>query len=73
MFTDGQKARMRTALSNVGGRNNLITPQNQAATGIDVAPLFVPLIFADRYITCTGDSLYFEDYSYHNQCLELVI
>ena len=68
MFTDGQKARMRTALlSNVGGRNNLITPQNQAATGIDVAPPFCSAdFFADRYITCTGDSLYFEDYSYHN-------
>ncbi len=67
MFTLGQKARMRTALlSNVGGRNNLITPQNQAATGIDVAPPFCSAdFFADRYITCTGDSIYFEDYSYH--------
>ena len=45
MFTDGQKARMRTALtSNVGGRSNLITPINHA-TGIDVAPPFVKLIF----------------------------
>ena len=67
MFTDGQKARMRTALtSNVGGRSNLITPINHAATGIDVAPPFCKTdFFAERYIACTGDSILFEDYSYH--------
>ena len=51
MFTVGQKARMRTALlSSVGGRNNLITAQNQAATGIDVAP---PFCSADFFLIDT--------------------
>tara|TARA_X000000950_G_scaffold288767_1_gene407239 strand:- start:6091 stop:8151 length:2061 start_codon:yes stop_codon:yes gene_type:complete len=68
MFTLGQKARMRTALnSNTGGRSNLITPANHFATGIDTtAPFCKADFFANRYITCTGDSLYFQDYSYHN-------
>ena len=68
MFTLGQKARMRTALnSSTGGRSNLITPANHFATGIDtVAPFCKADFFANRYITCSGDSLYFQDYSYHN-------
>ncbi|MDC3133419.1 M43 family zinc metalloprotease [Bacteroidota bacterium] len=68
MFTLGQKARMRTALnSSTGGRSNLITPANHFATGIDTtAPFCKADFFANRYITCTGDSLYFQDYSYHN-------
>ena len=41
MFTLGQKARMRTALtSTVGGRSNLITLANHQATGIDTTPPF---------------------------------
>ena len=68
MFTLGQKARMRTALnSSTGGRSNLITPSNHFATGIDtIAPFCKADFFANRYITCSGDSLYFQDYSYHN-------
>ncbi|MAJ07082.1 MAG: hypothetical protein CL827_09540 [Crocinitomicaceae bacterium] len=68
MFTLGQKARMRTALnSSTGGRSNLITPANHFATGIDtIAPFCKADFFANRYITCSGDSLYFQDYSYHN-------
>ena len=68
MFTLGQKARMRTALtSSTGGRSNLITLTNHIATGIDtVAPFCKADFFANRYITCSGDSLYFQDYSYHN-------
>ena len=68
MFTLGQKTRMRTALnSSTGGRSNLITPANHFATGIDtVAPFCKADFFANRYITCSGDSLYFQDYSYHN-------
>ena len=68
MFTNGQKSRMRTALnSNVGGRNNLWTPSNMNATGIDVAPPFCKAgFFANSYITCSGDSILFEDDSYHN-------
>ena len=68
MFTLGQKARMRTALtSSTGGRSNLISPANHIATGIDtVAPFCKADFFANRYITCSGDSLYFQDYSYHN-------
>lgn len=68
MFTLGQKARMRIALnSSIGGRSNLITASNHAATGIDVTPPFCKAdFFAESYITCSGDSLYFQDYSYHN-------
>ena len=68
MFTQGQKSRMRTALnSTTGGRSNLITPSNHFATGIDVpAPFCEVDFFANRYVTCSGDSIYFEDYSFHN-------
>ena len=68
MFTLGQKARMRTAVtSSLGGRSNLITAANHLATGIDTtAPFCKADFFANRYITCSGDSLYFQDYSYHN-------
>ena len=68
MFTNGQKSRMRTALnSSVGGRNNLCSPTNLAATGIDVPPPFCQAdFFANSYITCSGDSILFEDNSYHN-------
>ena len=68
MFTQGQKSRMRTALnSSTGGRSNLITPSNHFATGIDApAPFCEVDFFANRYVTCSGDSIYFEDYSFHN-------
>jgi hypothetical protein len=68
MFTLGQKDRMRTALtSSIGGRSNLITPYNHQQTGIDIEPPFCKAdFFAENYITCTGDSLFFEDQSYHH-------
>ena len=68
MFTQGQKSRMRTALnSTTGGRSNLITPSNHFATVIDApAPFCEVDFFANRYVTCSGDSIYFEDYSFHN-------
>ena len=68
MFTQGQKSRMRTALnSTTGGRSNLITPSNHFATGIDApAPFCEVDFFANRYVACSGDSIYFEDYSFHN-------
>ena len=68
MFTLGQKDRMRTALtSSVGGRSNLITSSNHQQTGIDIEPPFCKAeFFAENYIACTGDSLFFEDQSYHH-------
>ena len=68
MFTNGQKSRMRTALnSSIGGRNNLCSISNLVATGIDVPPPFCQAdFFANTYITCSGDSVLFEDDSYHN-------
>ena len=68
MFTLGQKDRMRTALtSSVGGRSNLITPSNHYLTGIDAEPPFCKTdFFAESYITCEGDSLFFQDQSFHN-------
>lgn len=70
MFTDGQKTRMVNALtSTVSGRNNLVTPQNHAATGIDgnssgiCAPKadFIP---RPRFV-CEGNTVTFEDESWN--------
>ncbi len=68
MFTLGQKSRMRTAIiSSIGGRDNLTTTANHISTGIEGSPPFCQTNFyADRYVTCSGDSIHFKDFSYHN-------
>ncbi len=67
MFTEGQKTRMRAAVNSVvGGRNNLITAANHAATGI-----FSDIICAADFTTesqsvCQFEQIQYFDASYHN-------
>ncbi|MCX6291039.1 MAG: M43 family zinc metalloprotease [Bacteroidetes bacterium] len=68
MFTQGQKTRMRAALTSpVGGRNNLSTPANLVATGTDGTPaqLCAPVadFKSDIKICCAGSSVQFTDLS----------
>jgi len=68
MFTDGQRSRMRAALtSGVGGRNNLWKTSNLNATGANGNPTLCAAAFlVDRQLICQGDSLQFIDDSYNN-------
>ncbi|HNU34207.1 MAG TPA: M43 family zinc metalloprotease, partial [Bacteroidia bacterium] len=63
MFTEGQKLRMLTALnSSIGGRDNLWSPANLIATGIDapLAPCVPTAAFCvDTKFICEGGSLTF--------------
>jgi PKD repeat protein len=68
-FTQGQSDRMRAALnSNMAQRNNLWTPSNLAATGIDVIPT---LCTADFHVTknliCIDEEIQFIDDSYNGE------
>jgi PKD repeat protein len=69
MFTQGQAARMQTALNNAnGGRNNISTNANLIATGVlnpqnNCAPKAEYLL--SRTITCMGTSTTFTDASYN--------
>jgi PKD repeat protein len=68
MFTTGQKNRMRAALnSTVGGRNNLWTSSNLAATGADGDTyLCAADFYSDRVKICAGGTVQFFDNSYNN-------
>ena len=68
MFTDGQRTRMRSAItSGVGGRNNLWKTSNLNATGANGSPSLCAAAFiVDRQLLCEGDSLQFIDDSYNN-------
>jgi PKD repeat protein len=67
MFTPGQAARMRAALtSGVAGRNNLWTTTNLNATGATSAPLCSAEFYSDKQTVCAGDQIDFIDDSYHN-------
>jgi len=65
MFTPGQVARMRAALtSTVGGRNNIWTQANLQEVGaIDNAPLCRADFYAKKRLICAGNSVMFEDRS----------
>ena len=67
MFTLGQVDRMRTAItSGVGGRNNLWTPSNLAATGADGDVYLCETRFsADRTSICMGETVQFTDESFN--------
>lgn len=61
MFTEGQKTRMRAALTNSwGGRNNIWTSSNLDA----VAPLTIANITADKTVICVGQQVTLSDNSY---------
>ncbi|MBX7094767.1 MAG: T9SS type A sorting domain-containing protein [Flavobacteriales bacterium] len=67
MFTNGQKSRMRAALiSTVGQRNQLWTSTNLANTGTDGPDNLCAAAFgSNRYIICAGETINFDDQSYH--------
>ena len=61
MFTQGQVARMRSALeSNTGDRNNLSSSSNIAATGVDNLQ---NADFINPKIVCAGEKVNFHDKS----------
>jgi PKD repeat protein len=68
MFTNGQVARMRAAINSTsGGRSNLKTTANLNATGVlTPAPLCAADFEADVTLICAGQSVTFEDRSYHS-------
>ncbi len=68
MFTDGQRIRMRAAItSSVGGRNNIWQTSNLNAVGANGnAALCKSEFTADHMVICAGDSVIFTDESYHN-------
>lgn len=64
MFTQGQRNRMRAALhSPIAGRNNLITPQNLLATGVNDSTLCKAKFEISQRTVCVGDSVRFTDKS----------
>jgi PKD repeat protein len=67
MFTEGQKTRMRNAVtSNTAGRSNLITASNHALTGINSPLVLCQAKFkANKTILCANDSITFTDMSFN--------
>lgn len=68
MFTQGQVARMHTALNNsTADRDNLWTNANLIATGTDgPGDLCIADFTSDVQVICAGGSISFFDDSYHN-------
>lgn len=68
MFTQGQVARMHTALnSSTADRDNLWTNANLIATGTDgPGDLCIAEFSSDVQVICAGSSVTFFDDSYHN-------
>lgn len=67
MFTNGQKTRMIAAISSTTGqRNELWQTSNLTATGVNLAPILCAANFtSDKIVICEGDSVTFEDMTYH--------
>lgn len=67
MFTEGQRLRMRAALnSGVAERSSIITASNQIATGVINPPLCLVDFSTSNPVICVGQSVSFQDDSYHN-------
>jgi len=68
MFTAGQKLRMHATLNSpIAGRNNLVSPANLLATGVNLPDEFCKADFtANKTVVCTNNSVTFTDLSYHN-------
>ncbi|PWH85337.1 M43 family zinc metalloprotease [Brumimicrobium oceani] len=66
MFTNGQKARMHAALnSSIGGRNNIHTAANLAATGVNLPDVMCEAEFtSSAREVCLGETVSYEDLSY---------
>ncbi|MGB1316679.1 MAG: T9SS type A sorting domain-containing protein, partial [Flavobacteriales bacterium] len=71
MFTEGQKTRMRAALNSpIANRNNLWTPANLIATGVNLEPALCEADFeADNTLICdpSGGAVNFTNTSYHGE------
>ena len=69
MFTEGQKTRMQAALNSpLANRNNLWTPANLIATGVNPEPTLCAADFeADNTLICnsSGGTVTFTNTSYH--------
>ena len=69
MFTEGQKTRMRACLNSpIANRNNLWTPSNLIATGVNPEPTLCAADFeADNRLICnpSGGAVTFTNTSYH--------
>jgi len=67
MFTNGQKSRMIAAItSSTAGRNNLWTTANLNAAGVNGPDNLCDADFtSDQNIICAGDSIEFNDASFH--------
>lgn len=66
MFTAGQVDEMRLAIaSSVGGRSNLWSSQNLAATGAESPVLCAADFQADRTSICAGETVNFSDESFN--------
>lgn len=67
MFTEGQKTRMRAAITSaIGGRSNVITAANHTATGIFSDIICEADFDAENSTTCEGLPVQFYDNSFHN-------
>ncbi|MFD1551518.1 hypothetical protein DNU06_03560 [Putridiphycobacter roseus] len=69
MFTDGQAARMQTALLNsTAGRDNLSTSANLIASGVsnNTEEICEAIFTQTNSISCAGSSIEFSDISVHN-------
>lgn len=68
MFTSGQKLRMHATLNSpIAGRNNLVSPANLVATGVNLPDEFCKADFtANKTVVCSNNSVTFTDLSYHN-------
>jgi PKD repeat protein len=68
MFTQGQAARMQTAInSGIAGRNGLITNTNLANTGVLTTPtdICAAEFISNTRVICQGQSISFQDVSVH--------
>lgn len=67
MFTEGQKTRMRNAVtSSTAGRNNVISASNLLEVGVTNPEFCVVNFTASKTSICSGDQIQFSDESFNN-------
>lgn len=67
MFTEGQKTRILTNLTDIAFLANWISPANNTATGVGMPETLCKAeFFSDKTIICAGESVQFYDQSYFN-------
>lgn len=66
MFSKGQKAVMKSALSNISGLQKLTSSENLEFTGVREDPLCKVDFRVQERIVCEGDSVHFQDHSFHD-------